>query len=108
MPSKTFLARNLILATGVKDNLPELEGLADLWGFILFHRYQMKRTLRDGKTFRVKGKILVRSPAVRSIAVLLRNRHQSFLASVVSRLALAWPAKCLVLPGRLQAIVLPK
>ncbi|QDV40590.1 hypothetical protein Enr13x_03960 [Stieleria neptunia] len=28
-----------------------------LWGFILHHRHQMKRTLRDGKTFPVKGKI---------------------------------------------------
>ncbi|MFG0268138.1 MAG: hypothetical protein ACF8AM_23725 [Rhodopirellula sp. JB055] len=28
-----------------------------LWGFILSHRYKMKRTLRDGKTFSVKGKI---------------------------------------------------
>ncbi|WP_146438452.1 hypothetical protein [Crateriforma conspicua] len=28
-----------------------------LWGFILYHRNQMKRTLRDGRTFPVKGKI---------------------------------------------------
>ncbi len=34
---ETFLARNLILATGVTDDLPELEGLADLWGTGVYH-----------------------------------------------------------------------
>ncbi|MCC9600973.1 hypothetical protein LOC67_10375 [Stieleria sp. JC731] len=28
-----------------------------LWGFTIHYRYQMKRTLLDGKTFAVKGKI---------------------------------------------------
>ncbi|MCC9654551.1 hypothetical protein [Rhodopirellula halodulae] len=28
-----------------------------LWGFVLSHRYRMKRTLREGKVFPVKGKI---------------------------------------------------
>ncbi|MFG0287413.1 MAG: hypothetical protein ACF8CQ_04525 [Rhodopirellula sp. JB044] len=28
-----------------------------LWGFILHHRNQMKRTLRDGRTYPVKGRI---------------------------------------------------
>tara|TARA_R110002049_G_scaffold4601_5_gene32480 strand:+ start:669765 stop:670817 length:1053 start_codon:yes stop_codon:yes gene_type:complete len=34
---KQFTTRKLILATGVKDDLPEIAGLADLWGIGVYH-----------------------------------------------------------------------
>jgi thioredoxin reductase len=34
---KAVTARTLILATGVKDELPEIDGLAALWGTGVFH-----------------------------------------------------------------------
>lgn len=35
--NKTHLARRLLLATGVKDMLPEIEGLKERWGKSVFH-----------------------------------------------------------------------
>ncbi len=34
---ETFFARKLIFATGVKDNMPELEGFAECWGKSVIH-----------------------------------------------------------------------
>lgn len=34
---KTFTASKLILATGVKDDLPHIDGLSDLWGTGVYH-----------------------------------------------------------------------
>ncbi len=34
---ETFVARKLILTTGVTDTLPEIPGLSDLWGSLVFH-----------------------------------------------------------------------
>ncbi|MFI4874461.1 MAG: FAD-dependent oxidoreductase [Blastopirellula sp. JB062] len=34
---QTFTARKLILATGVKDDLPSISGLAELWGTGVYH-----------------------------------------------------------------------
>jgi thioredoxin reductase len=34
---ENLFARKIILATGVKDNLPDIKGLKDIWGSHLFH-----------------------------------------------------------------------
>jgi thioredoxin reductase len=63
-----IFTRKIILATGVKDNLPDIKGLRNLWGFHLFHcPYCHGWEVKDSK-----------------IALIINNQNNSDFVKLIS------------------------